>query len=67
VVAAWYYLRIAFTVFAGVGEPAGEAPLGRPHVPVALVTAIAIALVAAVAIGFYPDLVFRYGPALALH
>ena len=66
VVAAWYYLRIAFTVFAGVGDPAGEAPLERPRVPVAIATAIAISLAAAVAIGFYPDLVFRYGPGLAL-
>lgn len=66
VVAAWYYLRIAFTVFAGVGEPAGEAPLGRPRVPAAVVTAIVIALVAAVAIGFAPDLVFDQAPRLAI-
>jgi NADH-quinone oxidoreductase subunit N len=66
IVAAWYYLRIAFTVFAGVGEPAGEAPLEPSRVPAAIVTAIAISLVAAVAIGFYPDLVFRYGPGFAL-
>ncbi|MEP7056056.1 MAG: NADH-quinone oxidoreductase subunit N [Actinomycetota bacterium] len=66
IVAGWYYLRIAFTVFAGVGEPAGEAPLERPRVPVALVAAIGISVVAAVAIGFYPELVFRYGPGLAL-
>lgn len=66
VIAAWYYLRVAFTVFAGVGEPAGEAPLARTRVPVAIAAAIAISLVGAVAIGFYPDLVFRYGPGLAL-
>lgn len=66
VIAAWYYLRIAFTVFAGAGEPVGEAPLERPRVPVAVVAAIAISVVAAVAIGFYPDLVLRYGPSLAL-
>lgn len=65
VIAAWYYLRIAFTVFAGAGDPAGESPLERPRVPVAVVTAIAISLVAAIAIGFYPDLVFRYGPVFA--
>ncbi|MEO6712808.1 MAG: NADH-quinone oxidoreductase subunit N, partial [Mycobacteriales bacterium] len=66
VIAAWYYLRIAFTVFAGVGEPAGEAPLERRRVPAALVTAIAISLVAAVVIGFYPDLIFDYTPGFAL-
>jgi len=65
VVAAWYYLRLAFTVFAGAGEPAGEARLERSRVPVAVMTAITISIVAAVAISVYPDLVFRYGPEFA--
>ena len=65
VVAAWYYLRIAFTVFAGAGDVAGEAPLERPRVPVAVVTAIAISVVAAAAVSFYPDLIFDYAPQFA--
>ncbi len=66
IIAAWYYLRVAFTVFAGVDEPAGEAPLERSRVPIAVAAAIGLAAVAAVVIGFYPDLVFDYTPALAL-
>jgi NADH-quinone oxidoreductase subunit N len=66
IIAAWYYLRIAFTVFAGVDEPAGEAPLERSRVPIAVAAAIGITALAAVVIGFYPDLIFNYTPALAL-
>jgi NADH-quinone oxidoreductase subunit N len=66
IVAAVYYLRVAFTVFAGMDEAAGEAPLERARIPLPVVAAIGITAVAAVAIGFYPELIFHYSPALAV-
>ena len=65
VIAMYYYLRVAFTVFAGIGETSGEAPLGRARIPAPVVAAIAITAIAAVVISFAPELLLRYDPALA--
>jgi NADH-quinone oxidoreductase subunit N len=65
VIAMYYYLRVAFTVFAGIGETSGEAPLGRARIPAPVVAAIAITAIAAVVISFGPELLLRYDPALA--
>jgi NADH-quinone oxidoreductase subunit N len=66
IIAAVYYLRVAFTVFAGIGEPAGEAPLERVRTPVPVLAAVGVTVVAALVIGFYPGLIFDYTPALAV-
>jgi NADH-quinone oxidoreductase subunit N len=66
IIAAVYYLRGAFTVFAGIGHPAGEAPLERVAIPPAVLAAVGITVVAALVIGFYPGLIFDYTPALAV-
>jgi len=62
VFAMYYYLRVAFSLFAGVGEPTGDAPLEPVRVPAPIVAAIAITALAALAIGFYPEIVLHYTP-----
>ena len=59
--AMYYYLRIAFGLFAGLGE-AGEAPLERVRIPAPVLSAIGVTAVAAIAIGFFPDLVLHFTP-----
>ena len=60
VFAMYYYLRVAFSLFAGVGEPAGEAPLDPVRIPAPIFAAISITAVAAAAIGFWPQMVFHF-------
>lgn len=59
VFAMYYYLKVAFGLFAGMGER-GEEPLDRAVVPAPVLAAIGISAVAALAIGFYPDLVLHF-------
>jgi NADH-quinone oxidoreductase subunit N len=61
VFAMYYYLRVAFGLFAGVGER-GEAPLERVQVPAPIMAAIALTTVAALAISVYPELVLHWTP-----
>ncbi|MCA1824194.1 MAG: NADH-quinone oxidoreductase subunit N [Mycobacteriales bacterium] len=65
VIAAYYYLRVAFGLFAGVGE-AGEAPLEPLRLQPAVGFAIGLTAIATVAISFYPSLVFYFTPASVL-
>ena len=65
VFAMYYYLRVAFSLFAGVGEPVEDASLAAPErisVPAPILAAIAITGLAALAIGFYPELVLHFTP-----
>ncbi len=62
VFAMYYYLRVAFSLFAGLGEPAGEAALEPVHVPAPVLAAIGLTAAATVAIGFYPELVLHFTP-----
>ncbi len=62
VVAAYYYIRVARSLFAGLGEPSGEAPLAPARVPVAVGSAIAVTGLAAVALSFYPHAVLHFTP-----
>jgi len=62
IVAMYYYLRVAFGLFAGVGEPAGDTPLEAPRIPAPVLAAIGITALGALAISFYPDLVLHYTP-----
>ena len=62
VFAMYYYLRVAFSLFAGIGEQAGEAPLEPVRVPAPIAAAIALTALAALAIGFYPELVLHFTP-----
>ncbi|HVE64243.1 MAG TPA: proton-conducting transporter membrane subunit, partial [Mycobacteriales bacterium] len=62
VFAMYYYLRVAFSLFAGLGEPAGEAALEPVRVPVPVLAAIGLTVVATAAIGFYPELVLHFTP-----
>ncbi len=62
VFAMYYYLRVAFSLFAGAGEPVGESPLEPVSVPAPILAAIAITALAAIAIGFYPDIVLHFTP-----
>jgi NADH-quinone oxidoreductase subunit N len=62
IIAAYYYLKLAFNLFAGLGEPAGEEPLARVRVPAPIVAAIGLATVAAVALTFTPQFVFDVTP-----
>lgn len=62
VVALYYYIRLAGSLFAGVGERAGEEPLPATRVPRPVTAAIALSAIAALAIGFYPNLVLHLTP-----
>ncbi len=66
VIAAYYYLRVAFSLFAGVGEPAGESPLEPVAVPAPVLAAIGLTTVATLAISVYPELVLHFTPLAVL-
>jgi NADH-quinone oxidoreductase subunit N len=60
VIAAYYYLRVAFTLFAGMGEPAGEAPLEPARVPMAITAAIAVTAGISLVLSFAPQLILKW-------
>jgi NADH-quinone oxidoreductase subunit N len=62
VIAAYYYLKLAFNLFAGVGEPAGEERLPAVRIPAPIVVAIGLTTVAALALSFYPQLMLDLTP-----
>ena len=62
VFAMYYYLRVAFGLFAGVGEPSGEAVLETPRIPAPVLAAIGMTVAGALAISFYPDIVLHWTP-----
>jgi NADH-quinone oxidoreductase subunit N len=62
VIAAYYYLKVAFTLFAGIGEPAGEEPLPVPRVPAAVTAAIGLTAVGTLVLTFYPQFVLHVTP-----
>jgi NADH-quinone oxidoreductase subunit N len=62
VIAAYYYLKLAFNLFAGIGEPAGEEPLARVRIPAPITAAIGLTALGALALSFYPQLVFDVTP-----
>ncbi len=62
VIAAYYYLKLAFNLFAGIGEPAGEEPLARARIPAAVAAAIGVTAVATLVLSVYPQLVFDLTP-----
>jgi NADH-quinone oxidoreductase subunit N len=62
VIAAYYYLRVGFQLFAGVGELSGEAPLEPVRVPRAITAAIGLTAVVALVLSFVPELILRFPP-----
>ena len=62
VIAAYYYLKLAFNLFAGLGEPAGEEPLDRTRIPAPVVAAIGVTAVAALVLSVWPQFVFDVTP-----
>jgi NADH-quinone oxidoreductase subunit N len=62
VIAAYYYLKLAFNLFAGLGEPAGEEPLAGSRVPAPITAAIGLTAVAALVLSVYPQWVFDVTP-----
>jgi NADH-quinone oxidoreductase subunit N len=62
VIAAYYYIKLAFNLFAGVGEPAGEERLPAVRIPAPIVVAIGLTTVAALALSFYPQLMLDLTP-----
>jgi NADH-quinone oxidoreductase subunit N len=61
VIAAYYYLRLAFNLFAGIGEPAGEEPL-RARIPAPVAAAIGLTAIATLVLSVYPQFVFDVTP-----
>jgi NADH-quinone oxidoreductase subunit N len=62
IIAAYYYIKLAFNLFAGVGEPAGEERLPAVSIPAPIVVAIGLTTVAALALSFYPQLMLDLTP-----
>ncbi len=64
VIAMYYYLRVAFGLFAGLGAADTPAEEVRPRIeiPPALKAALALTTVTTLVIGFYPELVLYYTP-----
>ncbi|HWL37138.1 MAG TPA: NADH-quinone oxidoreductase subunit N [Frankiaceae bacterium] len=62
VIAAYYYLKLAFNLFAGLGEPAGEEPLARVRIPAPIVAAIGLTAVAALVLSVYPQVMLDVTP-----
>ena len=62
VIAAYYYLRVAFNLFAGLGEPAGEEPLGRARIPAPIVAAIGLTAISALVLSVYPQVMLDLTP-----
>ena len=54
VIAAYYYLKLTFNLFAGIGEPAGEDALPPARVPAPVVAAIGLTAVASVVLSVNP-------------
>jgi NADH-quinone oxidoreductase subunit N len=69
VIAAYYYLKLAFNLFAGLGEPAGEDRLPGVRIPAPIVVAIGVTTLAALVLSFYPQLMLDLTPraVFALH
>lgn len=62
VIAAYYYLKLAFNLFAGLGEPAGEEPLAPVRIPAPVVAAIGLTAIGALVLSFDPQLIFHVTP-----
>ncbi|HEU0132948.1 MAG TPA: NADH-quinone oxidoreductase subunit N [Mycobacteriales bacterium] len=62
VIAAYYYLKLAFNLFAGIGEPAGEERLPAVRIPAPVVAAIGLTVVAAIVLSFWPNFAFDVTP-----
>jgi len=62
VIAAYYYLKLTFNLFAGIGEPAGEEALPPARVPAPVVAAIGVTAVAAVVLSVNPRPVLDVTP-----
>jgi NADH-quinone oxidoreductase subunit N len=69
VIAAYYYLKLAFNLFAGLGEPVGEEPLPRVRIPAPVVAAIGLTAIAALVLSVYPQVMLDITPraVFALH
>ena len=62
VIAAYYYLKLAFNLFAGLGEPAGEEPLPAVRIPAPVVAAIGVTAIAALVLSVYPQVMLDVTP-----
>jgi NADH-quinone oxidoreductase subunit N len=62
VIAAYYYLKLAFNLFAGLGEPAGEDALPAARIPAPVVAAIGLTTVATLVLSVDPRPVLDVTP-----
>jgi NADH-quinone oxidoreductase subunit N len=62
VIAAYYYLKLAFNLFAGLGDQPGEEPLAPARIPAAIVAAIGVTAVGALVLSFYPQVMLDVTP-----
>jgi NADH-quinone oxidoreductase subunit N len=62
VIAAYYYLKLAFNLFAGIGEPAGEDRLPAVRIPAPVGFAIGVTAIAALVLSVYPQVMFDVTP-----
>ena len=62
VIAAYYYLKLAFNLFAGLNEPAGEERLDAARVPAPIGAAIGVTAAAAMVLSVYPQVMLDVTP-----